>query len=125
MIAFERNLLKSLLNIEYSSASSTFSAEPVNFRPANRQRLSRKCRQSLTPLSPSRSSLAALESAICSKHSWRMLLAGHILLLPYRREGRVEEDFNGRWERVAFLCCVAMPLWFKELRGLRGSGVKH
>jgi hypothetical protein len=49
VIAFERNLLKSPLNIDYSSPSSAFSAEPVTFRPANRQQLSRKCRQSLTP----------------------------------------------------------------------------
>jgi hypothetical protein len=46
-----------------------------------------------------------------------MLLACHMLSLPYRREGRVEEDFNRHWESMAFLCSVAMPLWFKEFRG--------
>jgi hypothetical protein len=40
-----------------------------------------------------------------------------MLFVPFRREDRVEEDFNGRWESVVFLCSLAMPLWFKEFHG--------
>ena len=45
------------------------------------------------------------------------LVACHVLFVPFRREDRVEEDFNGRWESVVFLCSLAMPLWFKEFHG--------
>ena len=45
------------------------------------------------------------------------LLAWQMCLVPYRREGRVEEDFNGRWESMDLHCSLAMFLWFKELRG--------
>ena len=53
-----------------------------------------------------------LRTAILGK-----VLACHMLLLPYRREGCVEQDSNGRWESTAFLCSLVMPLWFKEFRG--------
>ena len=53
--------------------------------------------------------LLALESTVCSRHSWRMLLASHMLLLPYRREAELKKIpmVAGRaWLFFALLLCL-------------------